>query len=180
MQYTTLANLKEYLGIEDTTRDNILNKIITKTTKLFDKYLWQNLWEKTYWEFLWEIFDDYVLFPSKTPISSVTEVRVDDIPVIVKRFIEDIIYLNESMTWEVFIEYKAGFKTLDEIADVEEACLKLCKKIYLEISWEANENIKSEKIDDLQVTYFSENEKDKSFNYTEILDRYRANTPNLI
>jgi len=39
MEYTTLATLKEYLGIVDTASDVILAKVIKRCTQQFDKYL---------------------------------------------------------------------------------------------------------------------------------------------
>lgn len=181
MEYTNITNLKSYLEISDNSEDLLLSEIIKKTTKLFDNYLWQNLWEKTYWEYIWEVFDDYVLFPKNTPIQSITEVRVDEYSTPIKRFIEDIVYLKYPVTGEVFMEYKAWYQSISDIPDVEEACQKVCKGLYEEIKSVNNSKIKSEKIDELSITYFSNSEKWKdTFDYKEVLDRYRNLQPNLI
>lgn len=181
MEYTNLSNLKEYISETSDENNVLLEWIIKKVTKVFDKYLGQNIWERKYWEYLWNIFDDYVLFPKFSPIQSISEVRVDNYPVKVKRFIEDIIYLNSPVFWEVFVEYTAWYKDLSEIPDIEEACLRMCKQIFNEIKGISDENIKQEKIDDLSIVYFSESEKsDNVFNYKNILENYKSIKPNLI
>ena len=175
MEYTTLENLKNYLKIEENKYDIELGKIIKRATKIIDSYIWQNLGEKTYWEYLWEVFEDYVLFPTNSPITSVNEVRVDDCITPVKRFISDIIYLQNPIIWEVFVEYKAWYKNLEDILDVESCCLSLCKELY------ENKAKKSEKIDDMQINYFWDNEKNTFFSDIKgILDKYKNLQPKII
>jgi hypothetical protein len=172
MEYTTLENLKEYLWVKDDKNDKKYADLIKKVTKLFDKNLGYNLWSKTYWEYLGRVEWDYVLFPSKSPINSVLEVRVWESEVWVKRFVEDIVYLNEDVFGDVFIEYRAGYVSLEDIKDVEEACLSVIKQILNE-----NKSLKSEKIEDLSNSY--EN-LENPFNYQNVLEKYKCLSPKWI
>lgn len=172
MEYTTLENAKKYFWIENDKQDENLSEMIKKVTKLFDKHLWFNLWAKTYWEYLGRVEWDYVLFPSKCPINSVIEVRVGDQEIGVKRFVEDIVYLNTEVFWDVFIEYRAGYVYLDDIKDIEEACLKVIKQFLEDDSF-----LKSEKIEDLSNSY---EKLEDPFDYKNILDKYRCLSPKWI
>lgn len=169
MNYTTLENLKTFLNIKENDKDILLEEIIKKATKLFDRHLWYNLWEKTYWQYLWEIYWEYVLFPPRNPIKEVEEVRINESIVPIKRFIEDIVYLKDYASWEVFIKYKAWYSNLSEIADVEQACLEICKEIYNNYSDE--KTLASKSIWDISMSF---REKNSSFSYEKVLKKYGA------
>lgn len=174
MNYTTVDKLKTFLKIEDSSKDALLEEIIKTTTKFFDKHLGYNLGEKTYGKYLWEIYGEYVLFPPITPIKDVEEVRVNEEIIPVKRFIEDIVYLYGYVSWEVFIKYKAWYSSLEEIADVEQACLEVCKEIYS--SYKDKKTLLSKSIWDISMSF---REKESNFLYNGVLRRYSGKVNSL-
>lgn len=107
MEYTTLATLKEYLGVTGTTLDTTLTKVITRCTKQFDKYLGRNLEEKTYTEYFIMDSEDIAIV-ANGPLTAITKLKIDDengADVPFSRIDGNIIYLKESLEATLFVEY---------------------------------------------------------------------------
>jgi len=184
MEYTTLENLKEYLWIEttDNSKDALLWRLIKTVTKQFDKYLGFSLWENTYKQYLSSygefIVVDYLpvgkiitMKESNPTGASLSKDRID----------EWIIYLSRYFEWTVYIEYKAWYTRLDDIADVEQACLEICTLTYNDNpNSGAETNVKSKKIETLSKTFFSKWEMQWwiQMNFREVLDNYKPNIYN--
>ena len=185
MEYTTLDGLKLHLfGTSEWNddKDDLLNKLIKTVTKQFDKYLWFSLWKKTYKQYLTSYGDfivvDYLpvvsiitLKENNPTWSSLTKDRID----------EQIVYLSEPFEWTVYIEYEAWYEDLDDLADVEQACLEICTMTYNDNpNSGAETNVKSKKIETLSKTFFSKWEMQwgVQMNFREVLDAHKTNIYN--
>lgn len=182
MEYTNLENLKEYLGIEDNSKDLQLWKLIKTISKQFDNYLGFSLWEETYKQYV-NIKNDYIIIDF-TPITKIIKICKNNPAgeeIEYTRIDEQIIYIDSDYRWQVYIEYKAGYTDLENIADIENACLEICSSTYNDIpsSW-VETNVKSKKIETLSKTYFSKSEMSGGIqmNFREILDNYKKNIYN--
>lgn len=178
MLYTTLKTLKLSLWIDeaDISKDEVLERIIKSVSRQFENYLWFSLEKKKYSQVLEKNFDYIIVshFPvknilkivEKNSLKNLTYSRIDD----------QIIYIDENYFWAVLIEYEAWFDSLEEISDIENACLEMCSMNYndLAISW-AETNVKSKKIETLSKTYFSKEEMSAwiQMNFREVLDFYK-------
>lgn len=182
MKYTTKENLKEYLWIDVADYDDILDKMITRTTQQFDKYLWRNLEETTYTEYA-ILDEENIIIVDKSPINTILNLKEknsswDDIEY--ERIDWQIVFLLTEYTWAIYLEYKAWYTSLDNIQDVEQACLEVCKDLWNNTPTSGNEaNIKSKKIETLSKTYFSKDEMAWwiSINFRETLDNYITINP---
>lgn len=185
MEYTTLSKLKAYLGITGSEFDGILGNVITRTTKQFDKYLGRNLEAKDYTEYMVLDGDDIAIV-SSGPINSVVEVRFEndqgDI-ITPKRFDGSIIYFSEEIDGEIYVKYNAGFANMDDLGDVEQSCLEVCKDLWDNTPASGNEaNIKSKQIETLSKSYFSKDEMAGGIgvSFRETLDNYKNFTPLIV
>lgn len=185
MEYTTLDNLKEYLGITDTSFDTILEKVIKRVTQQFDKYLSRNLETKKYTEYI-VVDEDDILITDFWPIQSIVTIKEDNADgddVSYTRTDGNIIYLPEDFDGTLYIEYNAWYDTLADIQDVEQACLEVCKDLWDNTPTSWNEaNIKSKKIETLSKTYFSKDEMAGGIwvNFRETLDNYKTLNPLIV
>ena len=180
MEYTTLDNLKEYLGITDTSKDIILSKIITRVSTIFDNYLWRNLEKQTYEEYI-DINDDLVIV-SYWPVIDILELKDEGGNNInYKRIDENLIFLEEKYNWTVYIKYDAWFNNLSEIQDIEQACLEYCNIMYNQTPWSKTDyNVKSKSIEWLSISYFWPNELKSNtelLDYKQVLDKYKVFKP---
>lgn len=181
MLYTNLENLKKSLGITDDSKDEVLERLIKSTSASFDKYLWFSLEKKKYFEEIEKNFD-YIIV-SHFPVKNISKIyhKNSKKSLKISRIDEQIIYLDEDIFWKIFIEYEAWFDSLDEISDVENACIEACILAYndLAISW-AETNVKSKKIETLSKTYFSKEEMSTwvQMNFREVLDFYKKDNLN--
>jgi len=185
MEYTTLATLKEYLGITDTASDTLLTNTIKRVTRQFDKYLGRNLGTKEYIEYI-DCEDDNIIIISKWPLDSITEIKSEDSSgsdLTVKRTDGNIIYLENSYDGTVYVKYDAGYNDLGDILDVEQSCLEVCNGLWNDTPVSGGEsNIKSKKIETLSKTYFSKKEMSEgnSVDFRETLDNYVSLNPVMI
>lgn len=185
MEYTTVEKLKAYLGITASDFDTILGDVIKRTTKQFDKYLGRNLEAKEYTEYLVLDGDDIAIVASG-PINSITEIRMDNDqgPLIShKRFDASIIYFPEEIEGEIYVKYNAGFADMDDLRDIEQACLEVCKDLWDNTPSSGNEaNIKSKQIETLSKSYFSKDEMAGGIgvNFREALDNYKTFNPVIV
>ncbi len=104
--------------------------------------------------------------------------------------------MKEEISWDVYIEYTLWYEVyidwvdtewnpiillnLDEIADIEQACLEVCNDLWNNTPASWNEaNIKSKQIETLSKTYFSKNEMAwwNNISYKETLDKYISLNP---
>lgn len=185
MEYTTLETLKEYLGVPGSTLDATLGKVIKRCTQQFDKYLGRNLEEKTYTEYFVVDGEDIIIV-SNGPLTAITKLKIGDengADVPYQRMDGNIIYLKESIEATIFVEYDAGYATIDDILDVEQACLEVCKDIWDNTPASGNEsNIKSKQIETLSKTYFSKDEMAGGIgvSFRETLDNYKIFNPIIV
>ena len=162
MEYTTLANLKEYLWIASTDYDTTLQKLITRCTQ----------------------HDIFIV--SNWPLTAITSIQEDDDSwdsVLYKRFDANIVYLEEDFDWTLYVVYVAWYSSLADIQDVEQACLEVCKDIWDNTPASWNEaNIKSKKIETLSKTYFSKDEMAWGIwvDFRETLENYKTITPLIV
>ena len=185
MEYTTLENLKEFLWITDTTFDIVLPKIIKRCTAQFDKYLWRNLGVSTYTSYVPTDADDLIIV-DYAPITEITQLKDTNTSwntLTYERIDANIIYLENEHTWTIFIEYNSWYGSLDDIPDVEQACLEVCNDIWnwTPASWN-DATVKSKKIETLSKTYFTKSEMDwwNWMDWRETLDNYKIFNPYLI
>lgn len=161
MQYTTVENLKAYLGVQDNSQDTLLEQVIKRCTHQFDRYLGRNLEKTAYTQYVDCDDDDFVIV-ANGPIKTITKLKYDDAngaDISHKRTDGNIIYLSSEVEGTVYVEYEAGFDTIDDITDVEQACLEACKDLWDNTPASGNEaNIKSKQIETLSKTYFSKDE----------------------
>lgn len=182
MEYTTLANLKEYLGITDTSFDVVLAKVIKRCTQQFDKYLWYNLENKKYTEYIM-VDDDDIIIVNIWPVKDIVKLTQDNVDwsdVTYTRIDGNIIYMPEKHDWTLYIEFNAWYDDLASIQDVEQACLEVCGDIWDNTPTSWNEaNIKSKKIETLSKTYFSKDEMawGNWVDFRETLDNYKTLNP---
>lgn len=164
MQYTTLERLKEFLGIEDTSQDAVLSKLIARWSDMLTTELWDDLSLKTqtrrYDSFgtnrivlehvvnsIWKV--EY----TKNNWYSRTEVPLD--------FIDwYIVYLkNKIPKWNknVRVTFTKWYDTVPQ--DIEAFFLKYVSKMRYEAQPNSdNKEIKTKKLDWLSITYFWPNE----------------------
>lgn len=185
MQYTTVENLKAYLGITDSASDTLLTNLIKRCTQQFDKYLGRNLEAKSYTEYFVCDGDDIVIV-SNGPINSIAKVKIDNVSwedVTYTRYDGNIIYFPEDLDATIYVEYTGWYASIDDILDVEQACLEVCKDLWDNTPASWNEaNIKSKKIETLSKTYFSKEEMAWGIwvNFRETLDNYKIFNPLIV
>ena len=185
MEYTTVENLKGYLGITTNESNAILEKVIKRCTQQFDKYLGRNLEQKAYTEYFVCDGDDIIIV-SNGPINSITKIKYNDAngdDVSHTRIDGNIIYFPWSLDGIIYVEYNAGFTSIDDILDVEQACLEVCKDLWDNTPASWNEaNIKSKQIETLSKTYFSKDEMAWGIwvSFRETLDNYKTFNPLIV
>ncbi len=185
MEYTTLEALKEYLGITDDSFDTVLEKVIKRCTQQFDKYLGRNLGEKEYTEYIVVDGDDLIIV-ANGPITSVSIIKYNDANgenITLKRTDWNIMYLEESVDATVYVTYDAWYESLDDILDVEQACLEQCKDLWDNTPASGNEsNIKSKQIETLSKSYFSKDDMagGDGVSFRETLDNYKIFNPLIV
>jgi len=184
MEYTTLDNLKEYLGIVWNDNNTFLEKIIKKTTAQFDKYLWRNLELKSYTEYIPTDYDD-ILITGVWPITDIITLKTDDVNwelINYTRTDWNIVFLKSSNVGMVYIEYNSGY-ILSDILDVEQSCLEVCSNLWNSTTMSWNEvNVKNKKIETLSKTYFTPEEMNwwNKIDFRETLDNYKTLTPYIV
>lgn len=185
MQYTTVVKLRTYLGIQGTDQDSLLDLVIKRATAQFDKYLGRNLQKTTYTEYL-SVDGDTLLVVDKWPIKEIKKLKQEDVngaDISYKRTDGNIIYLTGEVDGTVYVEYDWGFESLDDLGDVEQACLEVCKDLWDNTPASGNEaNIKSKQIETLSKTYFSKDEMAGGISVTfrETLDNYKTFNPLIV
>jgi len=185
MEYTTNANLKEYLGITDTSFDVVLEKVIKRCTQQFDKYLGRNLETKKYTEYI-VVDQDDIMIVEFWPIKDIVALKYDNdswSDVSYTRIDGNIIYLPSEHDATLYNEYNSWYDDLASIQDVEQACLEVCKDLWDNTPTSWNEaNIKSKKIETLSKTYFSKDEMAWGIwvDFRETLDNYKTLNPLIV
>lgn len=179
MEYTTLDELKIYLWIDDTTHDVALWKLIKRVSIQFDRYLWRNLWIEEYTEYI-DLYNDNLIIVWNWPITEV--VNIEDIDwnyIDHKRINGNLVFLEENYAWTLKIIYKAWYASLDDILDIEQACLEVCNDLWNNTPTTENDsNVKTKKIESLSISYFSKEEMRKwTINWRETLDNYKTFSP---
>lgn len=185
MQYTTLENLKSYIGTSCKDEDSILLKLIIIWSDMLSTELWDDLWLKT----LTKRYDWYgtnrVVLESLVNNVSLIEFTNNnwytwsplvldfiDGYVVYAKWIMPTWYKNIRITFQKWYEKVPG--------DLEGFFLKYVTKMRDDrITNNKNKKIKSKKIDDLSTTYFGPNElssRDEWFSqdYEIIKQKYRV------
>lgn len=169
MKYTNLINLKNFLNITDNSCDTDLEKSIKIATKIFDKYLGFNLENKVYREYFRDFNSDKIYINFGYKLNKVNKITLYNEEIKNYKIEDNVVYLDWIYDWELFIEYEAWYSNLEDIPDVEYSALKLCKKIFEN----TDNNIRSQSIDDINISYYSEKDSKDIFNYKVVLDEYK-------
>ena len=179
MKYAKIEDIKKSLNIKDWKNDELIQRLIDAVSKAFDKYIWYNLGVRTYGQILKNNTWENVLFPSYSPIKGINELKEEGKNVKIKKIIDDIIYLEESVFGDVFIEYEAWYSDLSEIKDVEEACIKTALNLYkVYIQWW---EVRNKSIDGINISYIeAKTNKEDLLDVKNILDQYKIKNYNLI
>lgn len=182
MEYTTLETLKDYLNITSDTFDTALENVIKRVSKQFDKYLGRNLEITDYTGYFLLDGESIVIVPNG-PIVEITAIKYDNASwetVAHTRYDGNIIYFPEELDCTLYIEYGAWYEALDDILDIEQACLEVCKDIWdsTPSSWNES-NIRSKQIETLSKSYFSKDEMagGNGVDFRETLDNYKTFIP---
>jgi len=186
MQYTTISTLRSYLWlVVDAVQDSLLDSVIKRCTHQFDKYLGRNLTTTLYTEYL-SVDGDSLLIVDKWPVNSIVALKYDDengATITHKRIDGNIIYLTGDYTGTIYVRYIGWYTTIEDILDVEQACLEVCKDLWDNTPASWNEaNIKSKQIETLSKTYFSKQEMSAGIgvSFREALDNYKIFNPMII
>lgn len=164
MKYTTLTPLKTRLNITGATYDTLLTRYIDSVSRQFENFIGRDLSVKEYLQNLQISGRSFVV--KNTPIKSITYLRLDAMAwsdIAYDYFEGQIIYLSSEISGKVYAKYEAGY-TLEELPDVEEACIAYIAFLY-EKETGVEKNIKSESLSstgDISRTYTAVNEAENS------------------
>lgn len=195
MLYTTLSSLKDRLWIatDNTASDSRLSLIIERATNIIDSEIWFNLEKKIINERVDWTWNNKLYLKNK-PNSIVTIKSKDWYTIYTLDFIDwYVLYLEENTPkWHknIIIEYEYWFDWGNIPKDIEEICIDLCV-IFSNNEWITgnnmekliDKNIKTQKLWELSITYFWENEKttknsfqslSPSKNIEKILNKYKS------
>lgn len=175
MDYITLQQLKDFLGITDTSSDTELEALITAICDMIDGFIGRyndRLFEHSVTEYF--DGDTHSVFPDNTPIRSLTSVEIsedygDTWSVYEKANYSRIVYENfvrfvgllPDGRRNVKLTFLTGFFDADQNAvpeDLKLLCLKLCQREWKMQSGEINANVKSKKVGDFSITYTDSDE----------------------
>lgn len=179
MEYASIEEIKNALNLENNDNDELITRLVKAVSKIFDKYIWYNLGVRTYWQYLRNNTWENILFPSYSPIKWVNEIKDSSWDLKIKKIVDDIIYLQEWVFWDVFIEYEAGYEQSNEIEDIKEMCIKTVTNLYNVYiqNWE----IKSKSIDGISISYLEGKLKDSDImSIRNILDSYKIKNYNIV
>lgn len=194
MDYTSLSSLKRKLWVssENTEFDSELLFLIKKATNMINSTIWQSLEKRNLLEVVNGNGNKKIYLKNKA--SEIIKVFDKSWKKIEVDFVDwYIVYLKNNVSKaekNVMVEYVFGF---DEIPfEIEEICLDLCVIFADEnnIKWENSENIidkniKTKKLWELMITYFSADEKNflnskevlsPAKNILQILEKYKKFT----
>lgn len=194
MDYTSLSSLKRKLWVssENTEFDPELLFLIKKATNMINSTIWQSLEKRNLLEVVNGNGNKKIYLKNKA--SEIIKVFDKSWKKIEVDFVDwYIVYLKNNVPKaekNVMVEYVFGF---DEIPfEIEEICLDLCVIFADEnnIKWENSENIidkniKTKKLGELMITYFSADEKNflnskevlsPAKNILQILEKYKKFT----
>ena len=194
MDYTSLSSLKRKLWVssENTEFDSELLFLIKKATNMINSTIWQSLEKRNLLEVVNGNGNKKIYLKNKA--SEIIKVFDKSWKKIEVDFVDwYIVYLKNNVPKaekNVMVEYVFGF---DEIPfEIEEICLDLCVIFADEnnIKWENSENIidkniKTKKLGELMITYFSADEKNflnskevlsPAKNILQILEKYKKFT----
>ena len=140
MDFITVDEVKDYLGITGTDEDDTLATIVASVNAFIPQYT-NRIWDKTtYTEELYDGPGHAALQLKQYPIISITKIEVEDEEIeersgvgeqgyYVKDYDTGIIYNNE--LWDrgrgnTLVSYVAGYETADDLPkDLKHACLEL-------------------------------------------------------
>lgn len=164
---TSLANLKEYLGIVANDEDSLLTNIINRSTDIIEKYCGRRFKETTYTEEEYNGSGTTKINATNFPITAVTskqrnygtagDANWDDLQDEFFKYLEDEgqfyyqVGFNKG-TKNYRFTYTAGYSTIP--SDVEEACLALCSHVYTD---RKNKGMQSESLGEYSYTKFRKN-----------------------
>jgi len=181
MEYTELSTLKGFLSITDDTQDDSLSSIISRMTKSLDNFFWWNLGTAEYVEYLdWP----NKLFLRLRNIRAISLYDEDgnDMSGEVKMIRGRRVVLKSSISGEIKVEYTAWWDDLEEVWDIEWVFLNMCRDEYNNQWGEREERLKSESVDGIRLSYYSDVEVEDMAkakygrSSLDILKRYRAFT----
>jgi uncharacterized phiE125 gp8 family phage protein len=138
---TTLANIKQWLKISDSTNDALLTRLVTASSEFIKTWLNRDIFSQTYVGVV-DGFGGYRKVLENYPITAVSSVVVDQLPVPLsingnngytfnKWRVALIGYRFNRGVSNVVISYTAGYAVVPP--DLEQACIELCALRYREL-----------------------------------------------
>lgn len=123
MALTTLAKVKEYLGIEltETSKDELLTRLLNSASATIENYCRRKFNAADYTE----TFDGLArnIFPQQYPIISITNLTHDGALIEGYKNKETYIDLGDKYYGEITLSYRGGYEVIPE--DLEQACIML-------------------------------------------------------
>lgn len=156
LYYTTVNRFKQYLNIDDNSKDQELERVIVNATNLLDNELWWNIWLRKFRVVMDSVWRKKYFFNRK--IKELINVKFNNIYAEVESYNSHYVYLKDTFPRSrnsLEFTFISWFEKTPP--DLEEFFLYYCKQI-----WDRNKkwNVKSKKIGDLSVTYFSPQENE--------------------
>ncbi len=152
--YTTLAAVKAHLdqAASDTTFDTLLTRLLSAASRQIDAYCGRGIAQAAYADAL-DGSGTPVLFPTESPLVSVTAITRDDeaVDLSTVTVYPDYLRLTDGSVWtrgarNVAVSYTAGFYdsgTADPPADIEDACVQL---VAFKFTRRGREGLDSERV----------------------------------
>lgn len=129
--YTTLAKVKEFLGITDILKDAKLTSLISRVTAIINSYTSRFFDQQTITNEILEVTEDEIklIFPKNYPIISVTSITEDDVALVENTdFYVYSTFIKRNGYWlkkpkAIKITYVAGYVTVP--ADIEQVEIEM-------------------------------------------------------
>jgi len=186
MNIITLEEFKTEMGITWTDKDVQINLLITRVSNTIQKYIWYELEFNTYTEYFeWWKSCYFTLLPPKE-WEDIVIVNRDDGTIYELDLIiyTQVILKSISNGWDnaVQIDYKFWYENIADIPqELKWVCISWVKnKLDIndkERSGQSDLTVKTEKIEEMSITYFSPKELESSWVATisdfDILEQFR-------
>lgn len=130
---TSLASVKEYLQITDTSKDNLLINTINRASSVIESYCDRKFKLRTHTETHYLDEASETLLVKQFPITEITSIKDDGIALTVDELAacenrEVYIKLDQERSGKIEVTYKAGYDPIP--ADLEQACIMLVYYYY--------------------------------------------------
>lgn len=128
--FTTVANLKAWIGLESSDDDALLQRLITSQSKLIVAWLFRPILSASYTD-TFQATGNQTLCLHVTPVQAIASVTVDGQTVAIAN--DDVsIWRQDGSPWygAVAVSYTGGYSKVPP--DIEQACIELCALRYSE------------------------------------------------